>query len=658
MMTNSLDLTEKKEHTWGPSSEELDDFPIPNFYNPFQKHEKLGKISDWMSYSSRQRYWKSNSEFNYEHKEKEYGAGLKKVKTRVGKEKKKEQNRYNYNRNNQQNKKVYVNWYLRNKKVGTGSFGTHGLGFANKSFHESWKIQPKRTWDEVTEFPLLSLNKLDLKLNIDKPVDLKYCGSLRFYKSMYDKISVNHKIQLNTYNKTFIEVNPSEDPILKKFSEEGIGNIFVTDQILSALMISPRSAIPWDIVFTKKGDQLWLDKRKGSRLDYETINETNRWAPSDDKPESVNSAYSLSNEATDTNLRFSQQVLSKSGSVEFNNKSPFTEEKSNIGNYEQQEHTSIFYRYRSFDLDDNMKIIVRCSINAAEEPPQKKKKKVNVRQTKKNRRAKKLNIDEEGEDNQEEIKYGPDVTVIHIDGNPPKKNEEEKETEENFEKKSIEIEKEEPKLEWNGPKLLSVHALNEVNPKYTINWKENLDLKMASALLTEMKNNANKMGKWGIKAHLAGVDQIKIGFVSRTDNYSNKTHTVCGVCKYTPQELLSFCSLNLSNAWSIVKTLCSEILALPKDGHYILLRTNRKSSLVLYQLSNLEFKITEEHEDKNKPYPYTTKKIVSLNETKVKLTKRKSIKKKTTTNKNRNQKKPRKVTKNKRQVIDWSAIKN
>ena len=47
--------------------------------------------------------------------------------------------------------------------------------------------------------------------------------------------------------------------------------MFVTDDVLAALMCAPRSAYPWDVVVTRRGDTLFFDKRTNSSLDFLTV---------------------------------------------------------------------------------------------------------------------------------------------------------------------------------------------------------------------------------------------------------------------------------------------------------------------------------------------------------------------------------------------------
>jgi predicted secreted protein len=55
---------------------------------------------------------------------------------------------------------------------------------------------------------------------------------------------------------------------------EDAGRVFVTDAILTTLMTASKSVYSWDIVVTRVGDKLFLDKRDGSSMDLLTVNET------------------------------------------------------------------------------------------------------------------------------------------------------------------------------------------------------------------------------------------------------------------------------------------------------------------------------------------------------------------------------------------------
>ena len=64
--------------------------------------------------------------------------------------------------------------------------------------------------------------------------------------------------------------------------------------------------------------------------------------------------------------------------------------------------------------------------------------------------------------------------------------------------------------------LLSVKALTEFDSKVTgMDWRSKIETQRGAVIATELKNNANKLAKWTCQALLAGVDIMKLGFVSR-----------------------------------------------------------------------------------------------------------------------------------------------
>jgi translation initiation factor 3 subunit D len=144
-------------------------------------------------------------------------------------------------------------------------------------------------------------------------------------------------------------------------------------------MCAPRSVNPWDIVIVREGNNLFLDKRDGGPFDTITVNENAADPPQDPVPPnpnnpaekvvpeapSINSATSLSLEATYINQNFGFQTVIESGTstaVDFDQPNPF------YGPDETEPLASCGYRYRLFDLgiteDEDLKICVRTEVDA------------------------------------------------------------------------------------------------------------------------------------------------------------------------------------------------------------------------------------------------------------------------------------------------------
>jgi translation initiation factor 3 subunit D len=93
------------------------------------------------------------------------------------------------------------------------------------------------------------------------------CGTLNFYDKSYDRVSTKFEKPLQQYDRCFVNLTSSADPVLQKYAQEAEGPVVLaTDSILSTLMCAPRSVYSWDIVFTKSGDKIFIDKRDGSNI--------------------------------------------------------------------------------------------------------------------------------------------------------------------------------------------------------------------------------------------------------------------------------------------------------------------------------------------------------------------------------------------------------
>ena len=89
-----------------------------------------------------------------------------------------------------------------------------------------------------------------------------------------------------------------------------------------------------------------------------TVSETAA-EPPQEEGNSLNSPRNLALEATFINHNFSQQVL-KSGEE----KHKFTEDNPFAGDEEEGEVASVGYRYRKWDLGNDVKLVARCEHDA------------------------------------------------------------------------------------------------------------------------------------------------------------------------------------------------------------------------------------------------------------------------------------------------------
>ncbi|KAF5363717.1 hypothetical protein D9756_000296 [Leucocoprinus leucothites] len=245
----------------------------------------------------------------------------------------------------------------------------------NRTRESSVVISPQWSMLEEIEFHRLS----KLRLEVDEPEDLENYGRLFAYDKTYDRVTTKTERPLQPLDRMKYNPTTSDDPVIQQLAGKNVATVYTTDVILSALMCAPRSAYPWDIVIVRDGNNLFLDKRDGGPFDTITVNENAADPPQDPtppnpnnptektvpEPPSINSATSLSLEATYINQNFGFQTVIENApppAVDFAHPNPF------YGPDETEPLASCGYRYRLFDLgiteDEDLKICVRTEVDA------------------------------------------------------------------------------------------------------------------------------------------------------------------------------------------------------------------------------------------------------------------------------------------------------
>ncbi|KAI9979482.1 hypothetical protein PInf_029376 [Phytophthora infestans] len=74
------------------------------------------------------------------------------------------------------------------------------------------------------------------------------------------------------------------------------------------------------------------------------------------------------------------------------------------------------------------------------------------------------------------------------------------------------------------------------DPKFpgSIEWRKKIDSQRGAILANELKNNSSKLAKWTAQALLSGVDEMKLGYVSRSNFKDPYSHVVLGMQSYIP----------------------------------------------------------------------------------------------------------------------------
>uniref|UniRef100_A0A0N5AJ04 Eukaryotic translation initiation factor 3 subunit D n=1 Tax=Syphacia muris TaxID=451379 RepID=A0A0N5AJ04_9BILA len=142
---------------------------------------------------------------------------------------------------------------------------------------------------------------------------------------------------------------------------------------------------------------------------------------------------------------------------------------------------------------------------------------------------------------------------------------------------------------------LTIKAFNEWDSRHSsgVDWRSKLDTQKGAVLATELQNNSCKLAKWTLQALLAGSDQIKFGYVSRANVRNTMNHVILGTQQYRPSEFATNITLNLDNAWGILRCIIDNCMKQP-PGKYLLLKDPNKATLRLYSLPEGTFESSEE----------------------------------------------------------------
>ncbi|VDN60024.1 unnamed protein product [Dracunculus medinensis] len=142
---------------------------------------------------------------------------------------------------------------------------------------------------------------------------------------------------------------------------------------------------------------------------------------------------------------------------------------------------------------------------------------------------------------------------------------------------------------------LTIKAFNEWDSRFSsgVDWRSKLDTQKGAVLATELQNNSCKLAKWTLQALLAGSDQIKFGYVSRVNVRNSANHVILGTQQYKPSEFATNITLNLDNAWGILRCMIDHCMKQP-PGKYLLLKDPNKPSVRLYSLPEGTFESSEE----------------------------------------------------------------
>lgn len=423
----------------------------------------------------------------------------------------------------------YQNYDNRGGRGGRGRrFGWRDYDKPQRNRDASVNIRPD--WIMKEEIDFNRLTKLNLETSAGEDVD-SY-GFLYYYDRNFDKAPVkNTERKLLSLDRAAYNVTTSADPVIQELAEKDEASIFATSDILSMLMCATRSVYSWDIVILKHGDKIFLDKRPDSSIDLVTVNEN-----AADAPLEADSAATPSQ----------QQTGVKPESINT---------PSNLAN----EATMINHNFALQTVLENPSSKVEFPhanpfYSASEETDPLASKAYKYRRFD-------LSLERDDEPLHLIVRTEIDAAV----------------------KNNISGE----------DQYLVIKALNEFDHKAqgaggALDWRTKLTSQRGAVVATEMKNNSCKLARWTTQAILAKADQMKLGFVSRSNPKSALNHVILGVVGYKPREFASQMNLGFSNGWGIVRTIVDLVRSMSAgqdgDKKYVLVKDPNKPVIRLYEV--------------------------------------------------------------------------
>jgi len=416
--------------------------------------------------------------------------------------------------NQEQIKQMHKQQKQRKKRA------THTYFQKTKTQNYKPSIKIKKSWVMIDKFVFQTLKKATTDpldsgkgYKTPEPVDKLVCGKVGYYDRKFDRASAKQSIVLDKPQKLtgYILQPPasSEDSLLSSNTAPE-ANVFATDDAIATLMAATKSELPWDMAVRVTEGKIYLDMRKleGRNINmWHSVHETSSNPPSVDEKnvQSMNSAFSLSKEATMVNAFLQKQAFTDETKV-LGEPVPFGTGVFNIA-----------YKYREFKLSDTITLLVRCEVNGI---------------------SKESTGDEEMTFKVLNEYFSPDAAQYQIGA--------------------------------------------------VADWKTTMESQKTSIIISEFKNNAAKMAKWTAQALLNSSKQFKLGFVSRQNPKSTKTHVVLGTEKYRPEDFAEQLHLNLYNMWGIVKSIVESIQRYlqesnKQDGEFVLLKSPNRDRLDLYE---------------------------------------------------------------------------
>jgi translation initiation factor 3 subunit D len=252
--------------------------------------------------------------------------------------------------------------------------------------------------------------------------------------------------------------------------------------------------------------------------DFLTVNENASEPPIEAEKDGINTPSALAQEATYIFRNYTQQSVKDNEKYTFQNPNPFEDLAS-----ETEPLPSIAYRYRKWNLGDEINLYVRTTLEAAV--------------------------------------HAPGVAAASRPSEGP-------------------LAPASSTVPANEVLFVTSKTLNEFDSRApgaggAPDWRQKLDNQRGAVMATEIKNNGNKLARWATEALLSGADQMRLGFVSRALPKDRTRHTVLGSTFFKPREFAVQMNLQLTNGWGILKAVVDLIRSMD-DGKFVMVKDPNK----------------------------------------------------------------------------------
>ncbi|WFD22469.1 hypothetical protein MEQU1_001141 [Malassezia equina] len=397
-------------------------------------------------------------------------------------------------------------------------------------------------WEQLSELDFLRMSKL--RLDVEAPQEVASYGTLYQYDRAYDRVSVKFERPLQPRDRVHYSPTTSEDPVIQEVaSSDKKAQVYIIDAILALLMCAPRSVYPWDIVITKTEDnELFFDKRANSAFDFLTVNEN-----ASEPPMELNDP--ANGPSPENNVR---AKINTPGALSL--EATFVNENFGFQVCDEAK-TFKFENSNPFHTGENAEEgkLASCGY-----------------------RYRRFNLSTDEEDPVEMLVRTELNAYV---GGPDKK---------------------------AAPQLITIRTLNEFDPRApgaggAPDWRTRLDQSRGAVVATEMKNNSFKLARFTVQSILAGADNMKLGYISRSNPLDPYRHTILGTSWFKPRELAVQMAYNLANGWGIVRTIIDLARAQPA-GRFVLAKDPNKQIVRFFRVPwNFEQEEEEEEPEEEEP---------------------------------------------------------